>query len=686
MYPKLFLAICQLSLCVFIGNSSYAQQPFDSRFENVFDAWYEANGNTEDDFQPYLLALEELKRAPLDLNKLKAIDLDNFFFLSENQKNELLNHVQLYGPFLSLEELQTLPSLSEEVIQMIRPFVYVKQEESFLLSTQLLTEGNHVLYLKWKQKFPNGQNGNEPDTNWMGSPAHWVARYKWEGSAYLKAGFIAEIDPGEKMAWNKKMKWADYFSCYLQLKKRWKWVDELIVGDFAPSFGQGLLIHNGFGAGKSSLVMHIRKQGSTFRPYTSVSESGYFRGIANVIQIHRSMHLSWFYSHKDIDTRLTQAEADTNQIEIVSIITSGYHRTLNELENKQNASQQNIGVQLMWKYKRFQLSHNHLSYLYKYPIAKGNHEYELFEFYGKNNHLNSIDWKWSVKNFSTFGELARSDNNGWALLHGFLLSLDKTLDLSLLYRNYARHYQCIDCNALGESSKAQGEKGIYVGLEWRPFHQWKISSYLDFWQHHWLRYQTDAPSNGKELLIRIEHTIKRKFNVYVQYFLESKETNNGSGYYKIEGLIQKNRHKLRWHYSWQAHPALELRSRAEFTWISNSDKIEKGYLLYQDLIYHPKSSPLSLSTRYAIFHTGGFDSRIYAYENDILYESALPFMSGIGRRAYLNLRYKVHKRLTAEFRYAQTRYQTYKNPVLDSLQDNGSNRDMDIKMQLKIQL
>lgn len=113
----------------------------------------------------------------------------------------------------------------------------------------------------------------------------------------------------------------------------------MIIGDFAPSFGQGLIVHNGFGAGKTSMVMLIRKQGAVFRPYTSVNETGYFRGIANVLNLSPSLKMAWLFSNKDIDAHLSSQNQDSTQSEIVSILKSGYHRTLNELGNKQNANQ-----------------------------------------------------------------------------------------------------------------------------------------------------------------------------------------------------------------------------------------------------------------------------------------------------------------------------------------------------------
>ena len=77
-------------------------------------------------------------------------------------------------------------------------------------------------------------------------------------------------------------------------------------------------------------------------------------------------------------------------------------------------------------------------------------------------------------------------------------------------------------------------------------------------------------------------------------------------------------------------------------------------MLFQDLIYKPKSLPFSFTTRFAYFDTPGFDVRFYAYENDILNSFSVPPYYNRGTRFYFNLRFKGIRNLTLEARYAQT--------------------------------
>ena len=74
--------------------------------------------------------------------------------------------------------------------------------------------------------------------------------------------------------------------------------------------------------------------------------------------------------------------------------------------------------------------------------------------------------------------------------------------------------------------------------------------------------------------------------------------------------------------------------------------------MYQDLLIKPKNSPLSATARIALIDTDDFESRIYAFENDLLYRFRIPAYYGQGYRSYLNLRYRTTRRLTLELRGA----------------------------------
>ena len=508
-------------------------------------------------------------------------------------------------------------------------------------------------------------------------------RYKWQSGNYLKFGIIAEKDAGETIVWNQKTKIADHVSIYGQLKK-WRRINNLIIGDYAVSFGQGLIIHNGFGAGKSTMVMNIKKNGEVFRPYTSINENLYFRGIATSFKVAHNFELHMLYSSKAIDSVLSNDNGDSTHFEISSFPVTGYHRTEGEIKYKANARQKNYGFCLSYQYKNFKCSLYHLNYGFSHSIAHGNKVYEIYKPVGSTTNNTSFDYSGRFRNIFFFGESALSKNGAQAHLFGLLLSLDRKMDVSLLYRNYDKKYQCLNCNAFGESSKSQAEQGLYFGLELRPHFQWKIAAYADFFDNTWLKYKVDGITAGSEYGVRLEHTIKRKFSAYLQLFIENKESNSSSAAFKTQILEGIKRIKYRLHLAHHLHKSWEIRARAEINQYRQQKSSEIGFMLYQDVIYKPMASPFSFTSRFMVFQSQGFNTRIYSYENDILYEYALPFVSGTGKRFYFNTRCQINRWATLEFRYAVTKYSDLDKISADTDNEIEGDSKSEIKVQLKL--
>ncbi len=80
----------------------------------------------------------------------------------------------------------------------------------------------------------------------------------------------------------------------------------------------------------------------------------------------------------------------------------------------------------------------------------------------------------------------------------------------------------------------------------------------------------------------------------------------------------------------------------------------QGWMLLQDISF--KREKWKLTARMALVDTETFDNRIYAYEHNALGTFAIPAFSGRGSRQYLLVQYRIHPKLTAYLRIAQTRY------------------------------
>ena len=86
------------------------------------------------------------------------------------------------------------------------------------------------------------------------------------------------------------------------------------------------------------------------------------------------------------------------------------------------------------------------------------------------------------------------------------------------------------------------------------------------------------------------------------------------------------------------------------------------------------------SIRLQYFETDGYDSRMYAYENDVLYSFSIPVFYDKGFRYYVNCNYDVTPKLTIWLRWAQTVYKN-KTVIGSGLDELAGNKRTEVKVQ-----
>ena len=80
------------------------------------------------------------------------------------------------------------------------------------------------------------------------------------------------------------------------------------------------------------------------------------------------------------------------------------------------------------------------------------------------------------------------------------------------------------------------------------------------------------------------------------------------------------------------------------------------FSMYADILYKPIFKPFSGNIRLQYFETDGYNSRLYAYENNVLYGYSIPVFYDKGFRYYLNINYDISRRLSVWGRFAETIY------------------------------
>ena len=640
----------------FITSMIYGQDSIAVLSSNLLEDLLENNDEASYDFFTLYDDLQEYLKNPLNINQATEEDFENLQMLSDIQIADILQYRNEYGPFLSKYELQTIPSLDIGILKALVPMVTEGGERKNHTFKSIFKESTSTLYLKGKRVLQERKGFK--DGSYLGDQNHLYARYNFSSNRNVRAGVTMEKDPGETFFTGNNKNGFDYYSGFIHIRDVLPLFSTLNFGDYTVSMGQGLIVHNSFGGGKSSYVTNVKKGGRPIRPYSSVTEANFFRGTAATLDLRSDLKMTMFVSRKKIDGSVSvDTMIDAGFESFSSIKVDGFHRTESEINSQNSISQNSYGGILKFKKRNFSLAVNALEQSFSIPISNDDALYRRYRFTGDKLTNLSTDFSYRYKNFNTFGEFARSNNGGTALIGGLLTSLGRSIDAAIVYRNFSKDYQVLNANAFSESTLPINERGIYFGLKFRAAKKFTFSTYFDMWQHPWLRFQVDGPSHGKELLFKVEYYEKRKINAYLQYRIEQKQRNGNDILSKVDPLITTTQHRARLHISHTLNKSLKLRNRFEVSYYKLDQEPTRGYMIYQDIIYKPLGKSYSFTARYALFDTDGFNTRIYTYENDILYEFSIPFYADKGSRYYINWRQRLGRHLTLQFRYSKTYFQ-----------------------------
>lgn len=631
--------------------------------------------------------LEDYLNRPLNINKVTAEELEDFPFLSAQQISGILKYRDNYGPYINLYELQAVPEIDVKTAKQLAPFFRMKDLMSYNVPLgALLVKGNHTVIMRYQQVLQQQAGYVPKDTledgsvvsRYKGSQARLYARYRYNYGNKISYGITAEKDPGEDFFTGSNKKGFDFYSAHFYLRNTGIF-KHIALGDYEVRLGQGLVVATGLASRKSAFVMNVSHQGPPIKPYTSVNEATFMRGAATTIGI-KKWELTVFGSYRKLDGNVSAAVADTTTIDpegeggteettpednftdsnlATSIQTSGFHRTDSEIDDRGALTQLNGGGSFGYKSRQFTLCGNMLYSKFNKTFNPSDQPYNLYRF-DRDQLINaSIDYKYIYRNLNFFGETAVSDNGGVASINGVLAGLSPQTFLSVVHRYITPNYQYhpLFGNGFTENSRPVNEHGLFVGAIFKPIKYWTINAYADMYRFPWLRSTASAPSYGSDYLLKVVYQPERTVEMYAQYRYESKMDNANDDEVIFDYLTPHIRSSLRYQIQYKITPDLTLRSRAEWSWFEDgTNPKENGYAIMQDIMYKPLSKPYSFNARFALFDTDSYNTRIYAYENDVLYQFSIPPYNNQGTRFYLNVRLKPMRHMDIWLRYAQTHY------------------------------
>jgi hypothetical protein len=344
-----------------------------------------------------------------------------------------------------------------------------------------------------------------------------------------------------------------------------------------------------------------------------------------------------FGSSKPLDARL-EFDSIALQPIIRSFLTSGYHASVGEQQTRHNVFEKSLGSVLAFKGSKGKIAMNAAGYGFSHEIRREEAPYRLFAVQGNRWGCISTDYSFGWKSVHFFGEWALDLKKKTAVVSGLLWSPDPKMDLTLLGRRIDKGYQSLYGNAFTESSLPGNENGLFAGVTFRPAYRWEVNAYFDVFRFPWIRYRVDFPSTGSDFLVQVGYKPSRSVEIYGRFKMEQKPQNQSGTEEPFHSIVYALKKQFRMQLEHRPTRQLENRSRIELLWFKDSLKSNPnlGYLFYVETSYR-FSAGGSFGGRLQFFETEGYGSRIYVYENDLLYGYSVPAFYEKGIRCYFTM-------------------------------------------------
>lgn len=577
---------------------------------------------SEDTHEELYENLLELQRNGINVNSATREELLALPFLSEQQVMDILEYIHFHGALKSINELMSIESIDYSTRQLLQEFLYAgdKPEKGFPSLKNIMTWGKNELSLY--TKIPTYERlGDTSNGDYLGYPYKFWARYSFSYAKNVRIGIVASQDAGEPFFSRNNKYGFDQYSGFIQLNGLGS-VESLIVGRYSIAAGMGLVMNNSFSLGKTAMLQDFGRQRNALRPHTSASENGYMQGAAATIRLSDAIRLTPFLSYRKTDATLNDDGS------ISSLIYTGYHRTISELNKKNNTSLTASGMNARWNHKDFSLGATAVFTHINRPLSPNKSAtYKKIYPEGSNFFNASLNYSWLHYPFSVNGETAINANGAIATLNTLGWHLSQYVEVMGIYRFYSFNYYSLYANAFSEGGKTQNESGLYLGVRWQPKYGIDIQAYTDLAYFAWPRYGVSQSSYASDNVVSASYKTG-KWLLSGKYRLHFKQKDSKSA----SGISWQTEHRLRIGAEWTGG-RWTSRSQLDFASVSStseSSSSSQGFMITENIGYDIGKWQIFAGGKY--FNTDGYDSRLYSYERAMPHTFSFPAYYGHGIR------------------------------------------------------
>ena len=627
-----FCAVKRLFLIIgcLLGVLTSSAQSLDDIISDIYNAVTEIDAV---DFEQLQTDLYALNANPIDLNHTNEEELEQLYFLSPRQIDDILLYADRH-PFESLYELRLIPSLADYEIRDLLPFVQITNDQSpitnnnIMYAREVFAHAKHELVARVDARNIEDTTGTDPV----------FAQFRYRFDYQRRVTFGAQLRrPVGGMAQDLQ------YGAYLQLTDIAPHVHKIVGGNYQASFGQGLVLAPVFHSGKSMYVASAGMQRQGLRYYGGADGAG-MHGAGSTLR--------WEWGKS---TRLDAS-------------------ALYSMRRANDSTwQHTVGANLTLRHKRLELQLTGIENIWSDSIHPyHNAKYNKHYFRGFHQAVLGASVRYNYGWFDVFGEVATSENYkrfeetsnpqtfkpsnwGFGTLVGCRFYPADGVSLIALYRYYSPWFDNTWGYGFSETSRINDENGGYVGFDITRVKNWRFSGYGDVFYFSGYKYGLgDATKTlGYDAMLEAKYDRTRSDERLA-----------------ISGRIRARKkgsstYSARFQFDWTKGP-WSLRTTADANLSSQSSAVSSqpyGISLAQDVAFDfsklstlNSQLPLSLRLRLQGFDAQNWSNRIYLYEHDVLYSFSIPATYGLGGRAYLCLKWQIIDQLALYLRVSETVY------------------------------
>jgi len=650
-----FLTVCALLSCTMFRAQENVNEELISKVAEEISSVEES----ATDLETLTDKLYELENDPVRINSGNYREILRLFFLSEYQIRALVEYVRINGRIVSPREILNIKGFDAGTVRRMLPFITLGDTRG-ILSRRVWLRQNMLANLSLK----SGCN----DTTQKGSQIKALIKYGIETGSF-SAGFTIEKDAGEKfLSGNPPL--PDFLSGYICYTGKGM-VKKVIAGDFSARFGFGNIINTGFRTGLSLAEPGLLSVECEIRPYTSTDENNFFRGTAAVIG-GKTAEITLFASLNNIDATTATDKDSVNYVK--SLYTAGIHNTSGTLLKKDILKEFTWGINIAGYFRNLTAGLLLTENTFSLPFLPSESEPENFyDISGRKNLLAGFYYSAALGRFIISGEAATGPDLHPAAVQSFTFVPSDRISFSFLYRYFSPAFCSFHGKGVFSGSKPANTEALFGNIKFEAAKNLFLSAGTEIKRHMWVKYLANFPSHELRSEIRAKY-YPEKLNIEAiyNYCLSESNLNGKTGMPEIK-TVKTNTFSLRIKYMPEEY--LTLLTRADLKTCSHTDGA--GMLISQYAALEFKRLPLRLWFRYCIFSTEGWDTRIYAYENDLVNSFSIPALYNKGTRTYMMAEWNISGKIYLRFKYGIT------SKIINSDTEEFSD---EIKFQVRIRL